>query len=69
MRGAVGDRIVVRGHRAGEHDQKGLILVVEGEAGEPPYRVRWEDGHEGLFFPGSDAVVEPARPSASSRRR
>jgi hypothetical protein len=27
--------------------------------GGPPYIVRWDDtGHETLFFPGSDAVVE-----------
>jgi len=28
---------------------------VHGHDGEPPYLVRWDDGHEGLFFPGPDA--------------
>jgi uncharacterized protein DUF1918 len=59
MRGAVGDRLVVKGHRVGEHDRGAQILAVEGKDGTPPYLVRWEDdGHEGLFFPGADAVVE-----------
>ena len=32
---------------------------MHGEDGGPPFVVRWEDdGHEGLFFPGSDAVIE-----------
>jgi hypothetical protein len=33
--------------------------------------VRWDDdGHEGLFFPGSDAVIEhyPARNRPRARR-
>lgn len=68
MRAAVGDRLVVRAHRVGEHDRGAEILAVEGEDGGPPYLVRWdEDGHEGLMFPGADAVVEhyPAVPERS----
>ena len=59
MRASVGDRIVVRGHHVGEHDREAVILAVEGPDGGPPYRVRWSDnGHEGVCFPGADAVVE-----------
>jgi hypothetical protein len=59
MRAAVGDRLVVKGHRVGEHDRDAVVLAVEGEDGGPPYLVRWDDdGHEGLFFPGADTVVE-----------
>jgi hypothetical protein len=55
----VGDKIIVRGHHVAEADREAIILAVEGENGAPPYRVRWsDDGHEGIFFPGSDAVVE-----------
>ena len=58
MRAAVGDKIVVERHHVGEPHREAEILAVEGEDGAPPYRVRWEDtGHEGLFFPGSDATV------------
>jgi uncharacterized protein DUF1918 len=56
---AVGDKIIVRGHHVADVDREAVILAVEGENGAPPYRVRWsDDGHEGMFFPGSDAVVE-----------
>ena len=59
MRAAVGDKIVVKGHHVGDHDREGVILAVEGADGGPPYLVLWnDDGHEGLFFPGADAVVE-----------
>lgn len=59
MRASVGDRIVIRGHHVGEHDQDGEVLEVRGENGAPPYLVRWDDsGHEVLFFPGPDAVIE-----------
>lgn len=55
----VGDRLVIKGHHVGEPDRDAEILEVRGEDGGPPYLVRWDDdGHEGLFFPGSDAVVE-----------
>lgn len=58
MRAAVGDRIVVRGHRIGEPNRDAEVLTT-GPDGEPPYHVRWSDsGHEGLFFPGPDAFVE-----------
>jgi len=58
MRAAVGDRIVVRGHHVGEQERRATILAVEGEDGGPPYLVRWDDGHESVFFPGSDSAVE-----------
>lgn len=59
MRAAVGDRIIVKGHRVGEHDRDAEVLEVHGEDGGPPYVVRWGDtGHETLFFPGADAVVQ-----------
>lgn len=59
MRAKVGDRLVVRGHHVGQPDRDGEILEVRGQDGGPPYVVRWDDtGHETLFFPGSDAIVE-----------
>ena len=70
MRAAVGDRIIVRGNHLGSPDRSAIVLGVEGTEGAPPYRVRWdEDAHEGIFVPGSDAVVEhlPAiRPAESA---
>jgi hypothetical protein len=58
MRADVGDRIVIRSHRIGEPTRDGEVLET-GPDGGPPFRVRWGDtGHEGLFFPSSDAYVE-----------
>lgn len=59
MKAEVGDRLVVHAHHLGESERDAEILEVRGEKGQPPFRVRWsDDGHEGLFFPGSDASVE-----------
>jgi Domain of unknown function (DUF1918) len=67
MQASKGDRMVIKGHHVGEPDRDAEILEVCGENGGPPYRVRWaDDGHEGLFFPGSDAVVQHFRHSRKS---
>lgn len=59
MRAKAGDRIVVRGHRVNEPDRDCEVIEVHGKDGAPPYLVRWGDsGHQTLFFPGPDAVVE-----------
>jgi hypothetical protein len=59
MHASAGDRLIIKGHHVGEPDRDAEILDVLGEEGGPPYRIRWEeDGHEGLFFPGPDAVVQ-----------
>jgi hypothetical protein len=60
MHAKVGDRIVVHAHRFGEHQIADCeVIEVHGDDGGPPYLVRWDDGHESLYFPGSDADVEP----------
>lgn len=60
MHARVGDRIVIKGHRIGEPERDCEVLEVRGADGGPPYLVRWGDsGHQTLFFPGNDAVVEP----------
>ena len=56
-RAQVGDVIVVHGHRLGESSRSGEILDVLGTAEHEHYRVRWEDGHESVFTPGSDAAI------------
>ncbi|HUY23495.1 MAG TPA: DUF1918 domain-containing protein [Acidimicrobiales bacterium] len=59
MRAAIGDMLVVHGHRAGEADRTGEIIEVHEAGGAPPYVVRWdEDGHVGLVFPGPDATIQ-----------
>jgi hypothetical protein len=59
MEASAGDRIIIKGHRLGEHERDGEILEVCGRDGHPPYRVQWDDtGRVSLFFPGVDAAVE-----------
>ena len=58
MQAAVGDRLHIRGNCVGHPDKCGEIVEVHGKAGEPPYLVRFDDGHTGLVFPGPDAMVE-----------
>ncbi|HUK67931.1 MAG TPA: DUF1918 domain-containing protein [Streptosporangiaceae bacterium] len=65
MRANAGDELVVRGHHVGDQDRTAVIVEVHGEDGAPPYLVRWSDGHQSVFFPSSDAVVEH-HPKASA---
>jgi hypothetical protein len=58
MHAEVGDEIVVRGRHVGDEDRKGVIIEVHGEVGAPPYLVRWANGHDSVFTPSSDTVVE-----------
>lgn len=62
----VGDRLIVRGHRADEVNRNAEVLEVRTTNGAPAYVVRWsDDGHIGLFSPGPDTLVE-IRPRLSS---
>jgi hypothetical protein len=43
------------------HRGCGIVLEVLGADDQPPYRVRWDDGHESVYFPGPDAhLVSPS---------
>ena len=54
-----GDVVVVHGHSTGDPERTGVILEVLGSSGSQHYRVRWDEEHESLFWPGSDATVRP----------
>lgn len=58
MRAAVGDELVVKGRHVGDVDRQGEVVEVHGEDGGPPYLVRWKDGHQTIFMPSSDTLVE-----------
>lgn len=62
---SVGDRIVVRGHHAGEATRECEVISVRSADGGPPFLVRWGDtGRESLFTPGPDPIIErAARPA------
>ena len=57
MHAQAGDRLVVESRTTETARREGEVLEVQGSNGEPPYRVRWSDGHEGLVFPGPDAHI------------
>jgi len=58
MRAQVGDELIVRGRHVGDEDREGVVTEVHGENGAPPYMVRWKDGHESVFVPSADTLVE-----------
>ena len=60
FRGHIGDLVVIEGHRVGQGRRLGEILEVLGEPNHEHYRVRWEDGHETVFYPSNDATIEHA---------
>lgn len=53
-----GDRIVVHGHAVGATERTGEIVEVLGEPGHEHYRVRWDEKHESIVYPGSDVTIE-----------
>ncbi len=57
MHAKVSDKIAVDTPHTGDPQRKGEILEILGEDAVVHYRVRWDDGHESLYFPGSDAHV------------
>ena len=62
-----GDVVVIRGHAIDQRERRGVIMEVRGADGGPPFVVRWLDDssaepHDVLFFPGSDADIEPGSP-------
>src|SRR5262249_40658908 len=69
MQAKLGDRIVVRGQHVGDPERAGDIVEVRGTDGAPPYVVRWADGHQDLFVPSSDAVIEAAEAVTRGRRK
>ncbi len=53
----VGDWIEIHGHAQGEPPRLALVLEVLGTEGQEHYRVRWDEEHESILYPGSDAAI------------
>lgn len=60
FRARPGDLVTVEGHKVGDARRLGEIVEVLGGPEHEHYRVRWEDGHEAVFYPSSDATIRPA---------
>jgi hypothetical protein len=65
MKANVGDQLWVESSSAEQHRREGEIIEVRGPDGDPPFMVRWSDGHEALCFPGPDAIVHPRNAAGS----
>jgi len=66
----VGSIVVIAGHHVGEHERTGEIVQLLGEPPHERYVVRWDDGRESVFYPGSDATIgrAPRRRSTAGTR-
>jgi hypothetical protein len=69
MQAEVGDHIVIETAQLDAHRRQGEVVEVIGQDDRRHYRVRWQDGHESVYFPGPDCRVttEPDRKSRSPR--
>lgn len=54
-----GERVRVKSTRHGESERVGEVVEVLGENGEPPYWVRFDDGHEALVALRWDFEARP----------
>ncbi|MGZ4707877.1 MAG: DUF1918 domain-containing protein [Acidimicrobiales bacterium] len=69
MEAQAGDKLVVKGHRVGDHDRIGTIHEVRGDQGSAPYVVEWDDQPgEHVIWPGSDAAIEHVVAEVQSER-
>ena len=70
MKAHQGDRIILAASHIEEPTRDGEVLEVRGEDGEPPYLVRWADGHTGLLYPGPGSILrvgpEPEHAASAS---
>ena len=65
MKANVHDEIVVDALHTGEPPRKGEVLQVIDRDDVIHYRVRWDDGHESIFYPASTThVVNTHKPAA-----
>ncbi|MER7820061.1 DUF1918 domain-containing protein [Streptomyces sp. NPDC096153] len=60
MQASVGDVLRFPGRRVGSAEHRAEVVEVLGAGGEPPYRVRYDDGHVTEIFPGPGCVVDAA---------
>jgi hypothetical protein len=59
MRCCNGDQIIVETATLDTPRRQGEVIEVIGQGEREHYRVRWQDGHESVYFPGPDARVLP----------
>ena len=60
MHAKQGDQIVIDTTTLDALLRHGEVIEVIGQGERKHYRIRWQDGHESVYFPGPDARVESA---------
>ena len=61
-----GDWIEIHGHLQGEAPRTALVLEVLGTEGNEHYRVRWDEEHESILYPGPDAMIRHKQKDSSA---
>jgi uncharacterized protein DUF1918 len=56
----IGDRILIESRKVGGGRKSGEVVEVIQGAGGQHYRIRWDDDHESIVYPSSDATVVSA---------
>jgi hypothetical protein len=54
-----GDIVETTGRHVGDVGRRGEIVAVLGDKDHFHYRVRWEDGHESILYPGEGTTIRP----------
>ncbi|MGG2460986.1 DUF1918 domain-containing protein [Streptomyces sp. RGM 3693] len=67
MQAHKGDVLRFTGRAVGNPEHRVTVVEVLGPDGAPPYRVRYEDGHETEIFPGPGCVAESAAVGGPAR--
>ena len=57
MHAKQGDQIVIDTTTLDALRRHGEVIEVIGQGEREHYRIRWQDGHESVYFPGPDARV------------
>jgi hypothetical protein len=60
----VGDWIEARGIY-GQPSRRGQIVGLLGRGHHKRYRVRWDEKHESILYPGDGVVIIPRAPSGA----
>jgi hypothetical protein len=60
MRARQADQIVIDTTTLDGLRRRGQVIEVIGQGEREHYRIRWQDGHESVYFPGPDARVVAA---------
>jgi hypothetical protein len=62
MKAQPGDRIILAASHLDQPTRHGEVIEVGNENGDPPFLIRWADGHTGLLYPGPGSILRVEEP-------